>query len=216
VIVYKRKGKDESIKKVKKPKITPIKINRDAESDFLKQIQTNKPADIQPVFADFKKDLQFLTIKSNIPVTYKENTENKTFDIYYVFEMGSNHDKKMSTAINYLKFLGTSKYTDDQLKEEFYKLGCSFNVSNSADQINVSLTGLSENMEKALQLFETIIADCQPDKEALDNLVKDILKKRSDAKMNQQRVFSTMVAYGMYGKKSPTTNILSENNALCT
>jgi predicted Zn-dependent peptidase len=210
VIVYKRKGKDETIKKVKKPKITPIKINRDAESDFLKQIQANKPADIQPVFADFKKDLQFFNVKSNIPVTYKENTENKTFDIFYVFEMGSNNDKKMGTAINYLKFLGTSKYTDDQLKEEFYKLGCSFNVSNSAEQINVSLSGLSENMEKALQLFESVIADCQPDKEVLDNMVKDILKKRADAKLNQQRVFSAMVAYGMYGKKSPSTNILSE------
>ncbi|MCX6232556.1 MAG: insulinase family protein [Bacteroidetes bacterium] len=210
VVVYKRKGKDESIKKVKKPKITPIKINRDAESDFLKQIQANKPAEIQPVFADFKKDLQFFNIKSNIPVTYKENTENKTFDIFYVFEMGSNNDKKMGTAINYLKFLGTSKFTDDQLKEEFYKLGCSFNVSNSADQTYVSLSGLSENMEKALQLFESVIADCQPDKEALDNLIKDNLKKRADAKLNQQRVFSAMVAYGMYGKKSPSTNILSE------
>ncbi len=211
VIVYKRKGKDESITKVKKPKITPIKINREDQSDFLKTIQENKPADIQPVFVDFKKDLKFLSVKNNIPVTYKENTENKTFDIFYVFEMGSNNDKKIGTAINYLKFLGTSKYTDEQLKEEFYKLGCSFNVSNSADQVYVSLSGLSENMEKALQLFENVLADCQPNKEALDNMVTDILKKRTDAKMNQQRVFSAMVQFGIYGPKSPFTNILSES-----
>ncbi|MFZ4399168.1 MAG: M16 family metallopeptidase [Bacteroidales bacterium] len=210
VLIYKRKGKDESIKKVKKPKITPIKINRDDESEFLKKIQANKPADIQPVFLDFKKDLQFFSVKNNIPVTYKENTENKTFDIFYVFEMGSNNDKKIGTAINYLKFLGTSKYTDDQLKEEYYKLGCSFNVSNSADQVYVSLSGLSENMENALQLFEAVLADCQPNKEALDNMIKDILKKRTDAKMNQQRVFSAMVQFGIYGAKSPSTNLLTE------
>ncbi len=210
VVVYKRKGKDESIKKVKKPKITPIKINRDIESDFLKKIQTNKPADVQPVFLDFKKDLQFFNVKSNIPVTYKENTENKTFDIYYVFEMGSNNDKKIGTAINYIKFLGTSKYTDAQLKEEFYKLGCSFNVFNSEDKVYVSLSGLSENMEKALQLFETVLADCQPNKEALDNMIKDNLKKRIDAKLNQQSVFNALATYGIYGEKSSFTNILTE------
>ncbi|MFZ4413498.1 MAG: insulinase family protein, partial [Bacteroidales bacterium] len=210
VIIYKRKGKDESIKKVKKPKITPIKINREDQSEFLKKIQANKPADIQPVFLDFKKDLQFFSAKSNIPVIYKENTENKTFDLYYVFEMGSNNDKILGTALNYFKFLGTSKFTDDQLKEEYYKLGCSFNVSNSADQVYVSLSGLSENMEKAIQLFETVLADCQPNKEALDNLIKDNLKKRTDAKMNQQRVFSAMVQFGVYGAKSPSTNVLTE------
>jgi len=210
VIVYKRKGKDESIKKVKKPKITPIKINRDIESDFLKTIQSNKPAEIEPVFLDFKKDLQFFNVKNNIPVTYKENTENKTFDIYYVFEMGSNNDKKFGVAANYLKFLGTSKYTDEQLKEEYYKLGCSFNVSNSADQIYVSLTGLTENMPKALQLFEEVLADCKPNQEALDNFIKDILKKRNDNKLNPQRAFSAMVNYGIYGTKSPMTNILTE------
>lgn len=211
VIVYKRKGKDESIKKVKKPKITPIKINRDVESDFLKMIQNNKPAEIEPVFVDFKKDLQFFSVKNNtIPVTYKQNTENKTFDIFYVFEMGSNNDKKISVATNYLKFLGTSKYTDEQLKEEYYKLGCSFNVSASGDQIYVSLSGLTENMPKALQLFEEVLADCKPNQEAFDNMIKDILKKRTDAKLNPQRAFSAMVNYGIYGEKSPMTNILTE------
>jgi len=211
VIVYKRKGKDESIKKVKKPKITPIKVNRDVESDFLKMIQANKPAEIEPLFLDFKKDLQLFNIKSSIPVTYKENTENNTFDIYYVFEMGSNNDKKLSIATSYLKFLGTSKYTDEQLKEEYYKLGCSFNVSASADQVYVSLSGLTENMPKALQLFEEVIADCKPDQQAFDNMITDILKKRTDAKMNPQRTFSAMVNYGIYGAKSPMTNILTES-----
>ncbi len=217
VIVYKKKGKDLTIKKVTKPKITPIQVNRDDQSEFLKMIQAHKVQDIQPVFIDFNKDIQKFNIKSNgpnklnIPVTYKENIENKTFDLYYVFDMGSNNDKKYSVAISYLKYLGTTKYTSEQLKQEFYKLGCSFNVSNSAEQINVSLSGLSDNMESALKLFESLLADCQPNKEAFDNMIKDILKRRKDAKLNPQNIFRAMVAYGMYGPKSPSTNILSES-----
>ncbi len=222
VVVLKKKGKDETIKKVKKPKITPIQVNRDSQSEFLKNIQALKVKEIEPVYIDFNKDILKFTVKNsgpvvlNIPVYYKENTENKTFDLYYVFEMGSNNDRKYGVAISYLKYLGTSKYTSEQLKQEFYKLGCSFNVSNSADQIYVSLSGLTENMPDALKLFELLLADCQPNKDAFDNMLKDIMKKRKDAKLNPQNIFRAMVTYAMYGTKSPSTNILSEKelNAL--
>ncbi len=210
VIVYKRTGKDKDVVKVKKPKITPIKINRDLESDFVKNINESKVPAIEPVFVDYNKDIQKLSLKNNIQLNYKENTENKTFELSYVFNMGSNNDKKLGVAIQYLKYLGTSKFSPEQTSEEFYKVGCSFNVSNSSDQVYVSLSGLSENFEKGLMLFENLLSDPQANKDAFDNLINDILKKRKDAKLNVQNIFRTLVTYGYYGPKSPTTNILSE------
>ncbi|MEI8205136.1 MAG: insulinase family protein [Bacteroidota bacterium] len=210
VVVYKRTGKDKDVVKVRKPKITPIKINRDLESDFVKNINESKVPAIEPVFVDYKKDIQKQILKNNIQLNYKENVENKTFELYYVFNMGSNNDKKLSIAIQYLKYLGTSKFTPEQISEEFYKIGCSFNVSNSSEQVNVSLSGLSENFEKGLKLFESLLSDPQPNKEAFDNLITDILKKRQDAKLNVRNIFSNLVTYGYYGPKSPITNILSE------
>ncbi len=210
VIVYKRTGKDKDVVKVKKPKITPIKINRDLESDFVKSINESKVPEIEPVFVDYNKDIQKLTLKSNITLHYKENVENKTFELSYVFNMGNNNDKKLGIAIQYLKYLGNSKMTPEQVSQEFYKIGCSFNVSNSVDQVYVSLSGLSVNFEKGLTLFESLLSDPQPNKEAFDNLINDNLKKRKDAKLNVQNISRTFMAYGVYGAKSPTTNILSE------
>ncbi len=210
VLVYKRKGKDESIKKVKKPKITPIKINRDDQSAFLKMIQANKVAEIEPVFIDFKKDIQSFNLKNGLPLIYKQNKENNTFNLVYLFDMGNNNDKEIVTVLQYIKFLGTTKYSDEQLKQEFYKIGCSWDINSSADQMTASISGLSENIEPAIKLFEEIITDCQPNQKALDNLVNDIIKKRGDNKLNPQRIFSAMVSYGIYGPKSPITNILSE------
>jgi len=210
VIVYKIKGKDETIKKVKKPKITPIKVNRDEQSAFLKMIQSNIVNEIEPVFIDFNKDIKFFTLKNNLPVICKQNIENKTFNLVYLFDMGNNNDKEIGIASQYFKFLGTSKFNDEQLKQEFYKLGCSYDISSSADQISISISGLSENIEPAIKLFEEIIYDCKPNQKAFDNLVNDIMKKRTDNKLNPQRIFSAMVNYGIYGHKSPFTNILSE------
>ncbi|MDR2802359.1 MAG: insulinase family protein [Prevotellaceae bacterium] len=208
-VVYKRQGEDPDIKKIDKPAITPIAANRDDESEYLKEIKAINVTPIEPVFLDYEKDLQQTTLKG-LPVLYKQNTENNTFELTYLLEMGSNSDKALGTAFSYLNYLGTSEYTPEQIKSEFYKLACSFSVSSSAERVYVSLSGLNENFEAALKLLEDLLADPQVNKEAFDNLKKDILKARADAKLNQGRIFNMLYNYAVWGPKSSATNILSE------
>ena len=208
-LIYKRQGKDPNEKKIDKPKITPIVMNRDSSSLFLKEIQASKVAPIEPVFLDYSKDLQKLTAQSNIPVLYKENTSNDLFSLMYVFDMGTNNDKAMGTAFEYMKYLGTSKMSLKEINEEFYKLACYFNVFPCSDRTYVMLEGLKENMPKAMALFEEILADAQVNKEAYGNLAGDILKKRTDAKLNQGQNFNKLIQYAIWGPKSPATNVLT-------
>ena len=211
VVVYKRTGEDKNVKKVIKPAITPVEVNRNDQSPFLQEIVNAPISPIEPKFVDYKTDIQTLQVKNNIPFLYTQNKENNTFDLYYVFDMGSNHNKKLSVAIDYLPFLGTSRFSPKQIQQEFYKLGCSYNVFNSEDQVYVSLSGLNDNFEKALNLFEELLSDAQPNKEALSNLIDDNLKKREDAKLNKNVILrQAMYNYGVYGKTSPYTNILSD------
>jgi predicted Zn-dependent peptidase len=168
--------------------------------------------EISPVFIDYSTDLLQDSIAGRIPLLYKQNTENNTFNLYYVFEMGTDNDRRLELAISYLEYLGTSKFTPAQMKEEFYKLACSFSVYSSADQVYVSLSGLSDNFEKALALFEEFLSDLQQNINALDNLIKDILKVRADNKLSQETIlWDAMFSYAKYGPKSTYTNILSEN-----
>ncbi len=212
VIVYKRTGEDKTVQKVTKPAITPVQVNRDDKSDFLKAIILKQVTAIQPVFLDYNKDIKKFTIKNNIQVLYTSNTENKTFAMYYIFDMGSNQNKKLGMAVNYLKYLGTKELTAAQVQEEFYKLGCSYSVSPGAEQISIGIAGLTENIEKATTLLENLLANVQPNEEALKSLVADIQKKRSDAKLDKRTIlYNALFSYGKYGKNSPFTNILSAN-----
>jgi len=211
VIVYKRTGTPVEARKIIKPQITPVVMNRDEESAFLGRIVSEPSKVIEPVFIDYEKDIKKFTIKNNIPVLYKLNIEDKTFSLYYYFEMGTNTRRNIGIALDYLSYLGTSKKTPKQIQEDFYKLGCSFNVNSSETEVWVSLSGLSENMSKGLVLFEELLADAQPDKQALENLVADILKRRDDSKLSKQSIlWQGMYNYGVYGEKNPFTNILSE------
>lgn len=208
-LIYKREGKDPNEKKIDKPQITPIVMNRDSSSAFLKEIQAAEVAPIEPVFLDFDKDLQKLTAKSDIPVLYKQNMTNDIFSLMYVFEMGTNNDKAMGTAFEYMKYLGTSKKSLKEINEEFYRLACYFNVFPGSDRTYVMLEGLKENMPKAMALFEEILADAQVDKETYGNLANDILKKRADAKLNQGQNFNKLIQYAIWGPQSPATHVLT-------
>ncbi len=208
-LIYKREGKDPNEKKMDKPQITPIVMNRDSSSAFLKEIQASEVTPIEPVFLNYDKDLQKLTAKSGIPVLYKQNTTNDIFSLMYVFEMGTNNDKALSVAFEYLEYLGTSTKTLKEINEEFYRMACYFNVIRGTERTYVTLQGLSENMPKAMALFEEILKDAQVDKTAYDNLVVDILKSRTNAKLNQSQIFNRLVQYAVWGPQSPTTNVLS-------
>jgi predicted Zn-dependent peptidase len=209
VAVYKQTGRDPNLQRIAKNRVTPIHINRDDESEFLKIIKDNQPPEIEPHFLDFERDIHRFTV-GNIPVQYIRNDENETFSLFYVFDMGTQHNPKLGTAIDYLEFIGTDKFSAEDIKKEFYKLGCTYRVSSSGDQVYVSLRGLSENMEKGMKLFEHLLQNCEPNQEAWDKYVENTMQKRIDAKKNIQYIFSYLVMYGIYGKDHPGTWDLSE------
>jgi predicted Zn-dependent peptidase len=210
VVVYKRNGEDKNVQKVNKPEITPVEVNRDAQSPFLKSIMDAKTPAIEPVFIDYAKDIVEYKTIIGAPIYTTQNKENNLFTLYYVVEMGKNHDKKLGLAVEYLNFLGTPELTNEQLKQEFYKLGCSYNVFTSEDQVYVSLEGLNESFETALKLFEGLLNNPKADKVALENLVSSIMKQREDDKLSKGKIlWSGMYNYAVYGAKSPYTNILS-------
>jgi len=211
VVVYKRTGATTETAKIEKPEITPVKINRDAHSEFYKKITSAPIKPIEPVFLNYDKDIVTFKTKNNIAVNYLKNTESETFSLYYIFDMGTNHNKNLSIALDYLEYLGTSKLTPAQVSEEFYKLACSFSVSASSEQVYVVLSGLSQNMEKGIALFENLLKDPQPNAEALNNLINDELKYRADSKLSKNVIlWSAMYNYGVYGEKNPFTHIVGE------
>ena len=208
-VVYKRQGQDPNVKKIAKPAITPIFMNRDTTSAFLREVQASVVTPIEPVFVDFDKEMSKGTI-GQLPFLYKKNEMNDLFSLKYIFDFGSNEIKSLSTARDYLDYLGTSEMTAAEINQAFYNLACSYRIAVSNMQVTISLEGLSENMDKAIELLEKVIADAQPNEAAYKNLVADILKSRVNSKANQNSNFSMLRQYGLYGDNNPSKNILSE------
>jgi predicted Zn-dependent peptidase len=210
VSVYKKQGVDSTQKKIDKPAITPIPANRDMMSQFVKDIQNSQVEPIQPKFVDFSKDLTIAKTQKGLPVYYVKNNENGLFQLNFRYEFGQSADKRYDVANEYLNFLGTDKMTAAEVRQKFYELACSFSATVWENVINISLSGLQENMQPALTLLEDVMNHAKVDKEAYDALVKRILKGREDAKKNQRNYYATLCEYGIYGPRNEYRDIVSE------
>ena len=198
-IVYKRQGEQRDVQKVDKPEITPVVMNRDVESAFLKEIKNIKVNPIEPVFVDFNKDMKKGTSNGN-EVLYVENTDNGRFQLVYRYNYGSFYDKKAGITNSFLDQLESENRTLSQINREMYDLACSFSIGFGSKYATVRISGLSENMVKAMAIVEDILNHPKISEESVQNSIADVLKNRADSKSRQQTIFQRMLSYVSYGK----------------
>lgn len=209
VTVYKEQGNDTTIKKVEKPAITPIPTNNDKHSAFLDEVVNTHPAEIQPQFVDFKKDLTVAKTSKGLPLLYKQNTKDGLFTLRFVLPVGEENDNLIPYRTGYLELLGTNKLSNAQVKQQFYKLACNYSITTGAKETNITLTGLNENMPQALALLNDLFRNAKVDEAAYSQYIGMIEKARNDAKKNQRSNFNALVAYARYGEYNTYRNIPS-------
>ena len=211
VVVYKRNGEDENVSKVEKPAITPIELNRAEQSAFTKEFLERDAARLQPEFLDYEDKIAKKDLSSGVPLDYIHNPNNPTFSMNYILEMGKRHDRMLPLAVTLLPYLGTDKYTPEQLQQEFFKLGLSFDVYAGDQRSYVTLSGLDESFEEGVQLFEHILDNVKANPEAWNKVVDDIMVKRANSMKDKRTILrSGMANYAKYGEKNPFNDRMTE------
>ena len=210
VLVFKRTGPATGLVKVEKPTITPLSINRADQSAFLKSFINQSVEPIQPVFVNYTESIKEEKLNENVNFDYIQNTTNEIFTLNYFAEVGTNHDPKLALAVKYLPYLGTDKLSPEQFKKELYKLGITLSVNAATDGSSVTITGLNQNCEAGMALLEQLLATAKPDKEAFTKFIAGLLKERENQKKDQNAITSALTNFGKFGKESPFTNIISE------
>lgn len=212
VIVYKRNGKDPNVVKVDKPEITAVEMNREAQSAFYKKTMAMTSSPFKPVFLDYNTAISKAKLNSGIEMNYIKNEINDIFQLYFILDMGTFNDKKTGLAVNYLPYLGTNKYSPDDLSREFYKLGINMNVSADNERTYIYISGLEENLDKGMELLEHTIANAKADEKVYGEYIDGILKSRADAKLDKGTIlWGAMYDFGKYGSNSPFKNIIPES-----
>ena len=214
VTVYKRIGEDRNIEKIAAPAITPIETNRDKQSEFLTEIQNNPATPIEPVFVDFDKEMSKAELEKGIELLYKQNYLNDISQLTYTFNRGSQDDPRLDLAFDYISYLDTPTRSAEQINKELYALACSQRLRCGGTRTYISVSGLDENLGKAMDIVEDLIFNAQPDEDILSALKSDIIKSRVDNKLSQSACFSALQRYIYYGPEYISKTTLTNEQVL--
>lgn len=208
VAVYKEKGINDQLIRVDNPGITPVKINREAQSDFLKAILAEKTQDIQPEFIDYDKEICKDEVKGKA-LSFVNNKYNDLAQVHFIFPMGSDHDRDLGVATQVLQYLGTDRYSPEELKMEFFKIGVTNDFKTTHDQLLISLNGLEENIEKGIALLQHWMHNVKPDQEIYRQFVQTLLENRAAVKKDKNRIMTALTTYTKIAPFSRFTDVIS-------
>lgn len=209
VAVYKRQGEDKNIVKVDKPQITAVAVNSDAQSEFLKAVNAMPENKIEPVWLDYKKDIQRAKA-GPYEVLAVQNKDNDLFRLYYQYETGSWSNKLLPIAAQYLEFLGTKEQSSEEISKNFYQIASSFNINATGENTTVSIDGLQEHMGKAVGMFDNLLRNCQADEATLTAFKARLKKSRANKKLNKGQILRGLTSYAQYGASNPFNNELTD------
>jgi len=202
VVVFKKTGATGSAPKVVKPPITPVETNSNSQSAFATALQAISFTPIKPQWLDYARDIQHAK-SGKSDLLYVKNKDNSLFRLYYRFEMGSWNNRLLPLAAAYLQFLGTERYNAEQISRAFYDIACNFTVTPGNEVTTVTITGLQENFDKAVQLLDHLLHNCQPDEAALTAYKARLDKARADSRLNKTNILRGLTQYAMYGAHNP-------------
>ena len=198
--VFKQQGPDANPAKVEKPAITPIEMNREAQSAFFANLSAMHADQLKPQYLDFNKDLSRTKLAKEQTLYYVQNKENELFELDFVVERGTNTDPSLDLGTDLLDYLGTDKMSVNEFQAAVYNLAAEVSVYASGDETHFAIYGLQENFDATLRLMEERLFTAHADENIYKELVADCIKDHNDAKLDQRSNFSQLSGLGFYGK----------------
>ena len=198
---YRKDGQHE-VPEIDKPKIDAIAIDPTRQSEFAKTILAMPVKPIEPVFVDPENDFKITDNDKGIRFYYVENPINDLFSLTFAVDLGTLENNRLGPAAQLLDKSGTSEFSSEDLKKEWYKLGTDFAIGSSDHETAITIAGLDENLEESVGLLMDLLTNPSADQATLDELIQIILVNREDAKKDANSINSALVQYNRYGEES--------------
>ncbi|MBK1878749.1 M16 family metallopeptidase [Pelagicoccus mobilis] len=208
VVAYRKDG-DYTPPTVPKPVFDPIDIDRSKQSEFAASVLAIESELIEPDFLEKGEDYQVMKLGKGVRLFYVQNPANDLFALSKVYEMGSREMRELPMAAELLDKSGTSKRAPAELKKAWYALGADFNFAIGDHNTTLNVSGLEENFDETLELFQEVLTDSQGDAKVLEELVAIQLKKKADAMKEPSMIFNALRNYTRFGEDSPFLTALS-------
>ena len=206
VTVYKRTGTPPNRVKMEKPPITKVALNGEKISDFAKKLLSMPPGkEIMVEKIDFAKDVVFRESSHGKDLyeiflsNRKAPSNDRLYSLNMIRQAGARHDPVLPIAAGYLHYLGTDRYSADELRKIFYRSATTFSTYCGDEECGIVLSGFGKDLIPALKTVRHFVENVKPDEKAYKQYVARLLTAREEAKKNPRNVFRSLNMYAAYG-----------------
>ena len=110
--------------------------------------------------------------------------------------------------------MGTDTQSLQEIQREFYDLACSFGIHAGGERIYVTISGLAENMDKAVKLAEEYMQNVEGDDAVLAQLKTQRDEGAQRPKLNQNANFRALQQYTFYGPEAIRARTLTDEQLM--
>ena len=187
---------------IEKPKIDPLEIDPDRESNFMREINGIPFEPFTPKFIVEGKDYVVKEISPGIKLIHVNNPLNDLFTLEMRMKVGSRHQPMLPYAKRMLDRSGAGEISSKDLKIEWYKLGTDFAFAVRERMSSLMMTGLDENFEASLTLSRDLIEKPNISNETWEETKNIIFSERDDEQKDSRAISNALAHFHRYGKRS--------------
>nr|WP_234999317.1 M16 family metallopeptidase [Parabacteroides chinchillae] len=186
-----------------KPDYTPVvPRNKDATSNYVKQLQEMPEKELEPRLLDFEKDIKIRPVTSLATLYASPNPVNDIFSLHLVFGIGALERPILNQTAGYLHFIGTDSLSFNDFRNRLQTLGSTLAFEVSDTDFDVKVSGFEANLQETLTLVGDFMRHAKADNKKLGQIVDDAKVSNKAFAKSSESLAKALLEKVMYGEQS--------------
>ncbi|MBR3947623.1 MAG: insulinase family protein [Bacteroidales bacterium] len=189
--------------KLDKPGFDPVvPENAEVSSEYAKKFEEMPVKSMTPKFVKEGDDYEYVEINKGVDLYYSKFEQNDIFNLEIKFKTGLKNNPKYEQLASYLQYIGTSKYTNDELNKELQKYAASYSVSVDDNYFTVYVDGFNKYFKESVGLILSLLNEAKADDSKLERIVEEDAMDRKMERESTDDIASALLQYGIFGENS--------------
>jgi zinc protease len=195
--------------KIEKPGYKPVISNATAKSVFAKKLDSIPALTYVPQYLNFNEDITKLTVQNGIELYTNQNPQNDIFSLKIRFKAGQKEIPMLRYASQLMTMAFTSEYKKDELKNEYAKIGSTYQVSVDESYTTITVSGIEKDLDRALYLTNGLINNASIAQGDVATLLEGEKANRKLERSEPDNVADALFDWVRYGNNSDYINRLT-------
>ncbi|MFO7721893.1 MAG: insulinase family protein [Bacteroidales bacterium] len=195
--------------KIEKPGYEPVVKKDDATSDYYTMIgeMPGHPPVYQ--FVDFENDIQRYETDMGYKFYRVANPHNDVYTLTMKYGIGEGKMPILKYVSQMMNLAGAGELSVEDFRMQMAMLGCTYDIGSNDSYLIISMSGLEENLPKALGLMNTLVQNPVLDQKKLSILRSAERVNRKLERSEPDMIADALVEYVLYGQQSRYLNRLT-------